>query len=165
MTVFNLGYTAPINRPGQSPILTSEQVWAGLQRKVRHGDEFVPLIVKCEVESEKRSDEGNVTVTRHVTFRMPGADKDTDPLREVCVEFPPCRVDFLQPDGSKIANYISRGPTLEPEDLFMTYIFEWRKPDIVEGSEEARKQEDEHKRVAVESSIETIRKLVSEGKL
>jgi len=170
MVVFNLAYTAPINRPGQSP-LTINQVWAGLQRKVRNAQEFVPLIVNCEVleEAKATSEEAVTVVTRNVIFR-PGAGPkaDGEPVKEVCKEYPPCRVDFYQGDGSKIANYVSQGPSGEAGDLFMTYVFEWRHPGVEAGSEQAGEMEAKHKataKMAVESSIETIRRLVSEGKI
>ncbi|KAK3319856.1 hypothetical protein B0T19DRAFT_478898 [Cercophora scortea] len=169
MVVLNLGYTAPINRSGQSPVLTTPQVWAGLQRKVRHGNEFVPLIVHCEVQSEEVSASGEETITRIIKFK-PGAGPkaDNEPVKEVCKLYAPCRVDFHQEDGSKIANYISQGPTGEPDDLFLTYIFEWRYPGLEEGSEQLKALEERNKttaKMAVESSIETIRRMVAEGKI
>ncbi|KAK0649087.1 duf1857 domain-containing protein [Cercophora newfieldiana] len=170
MVVFNLAYTAPINRPGQT-VLTLNQVWAGLQRKVRHAQEFVPLIVSCKVVEEKaaKGDEDVTVVTRNVIFRAGNGPKaDGEPVQEICKEYPPCRVDFHQENGTKIANYVSQGPSGEPSDLFMTYVFEWRHPGVEAGSEQAGKMEAQHKttaKMAVESSIETIRRLVSEDKI
>ncbi|KAK0653109.1 hypothetical protein B0T16DRAFT_407440 [Cercophora newfieldiana] len=74
MAVFNLGYTAPINPPGASPVLNPTQVWAGLQRKVRHAEEFVPLFSACEVVSEEpgATEFDPYTVIRNVTIRPGG---------------------------------------------------------------------------------------------
>ncbi|GAB1316917.1 Bet v I/Major latex protein domain-containing protein [Madurella fahalii] len=163
MLVINLGYTAPVNRPGQSPVLTLDQVWAGLQRKVRHAEEFVPLIEACEVVSEEKSETGEEVITRLVTFRQrpdagPNAGKQ---VKEVCKLHAPCRVDFFQEDGSKIANYVTSG---EGGELYMTYVFEWRHATVEAESEEARKLEETSKqtaKMAVESSIETIRRMVA----
>ncbi|KAK3934145.1 DUF1857-domain-containing protein [Diplogelasinospora grovesii] len=168
MVVFNLGYTAPINRAGQEPTLTLAQVWAGLQRKVRHAQEFVPVIVECGVLSEEKdpSKDDVVVVTRTVRFK-PGAGPGGQ-VKEVCKHYAPCRVDFYQQDGTTISNFVASGPSGEPEDLHMTYMFEWRHPDVEAGSEEAKKMEEAHRKtakMAVESSIETIRRLVKEGKL
>ncbi|KAK4207990.1 DUF1857-domain-containing protein [Rhypophila decipiens] len=171
MTVINLGYTAQINREGQS-VLTISQVWAGLERKVRHAEEFVPLISACEVLEEQIAKEnGNdqqvEAITRNVTFRGNNGDPGRV-VKEVCKLYPPCRVDFHQEDGSKIANYVTYGPSGEEQDLWMTYVFEWRHPDVQEGSDEAAALKVKHKttaKMAVESSIETIRRLVAEGKL
>lgn len=151
MVVFNLGYTAPINREGQSPVLSIDQVWAGLQRKIRHAEEFVPLIVHCEVLAEEvaANDDTVTTVTRIVKFRPgSGPNADGQPVKEVCKQYPPCRVDFYQEDGTKIANYISQGPSSAPDDLFMTYVFEWRHPGVEAGSEQANKMEAMHKAVS-----------------
>jgi hypothetical protein len=154
MVSLNLAYTAPINRPGQLPVLTQSQVWAGLQRKVRHAEEFVPLIVACEVVSETTPavnavDSDQVpAITRLVTFRSGSGPKaDGTSVEEVCKLYAPCRVDFHQEDGSKIANYVSQGPSGEADDLFMTYVFEWRHPDVQAGSDKARELEMGHKKV------------------
>lgn len=129
MVTINLAYTAPINPAGASPILCQDQIWAGLKRKVRRAQDFVPVIVACEVLSE----EGN-TVVRQATFRSEDNTKETNnPVKEVCVHMPPSRVDFQQEDGSTISNIVSKGTE---GDLFMTYSFEWRHPKIEEGSQE-----------------------------
>ncbi|KAK0618873.1 hypothetical protein B0T14DRAFT_403396, partial [Immersiella caudata] len=136
MVVFNLGFTAPINPPGISPVLTPTQVWAGLQRKVRHAEEFVPLFSACEVLSEEpgATDFDPYTVIRAVTispnFRPPGG-----PIRNVCKLYAPSRVDFLREDGTKFSNYVTQGPSGEETDMFMTYVFEWRHAGVEEGSE------------------------------
>ena len=53
-------------------------------------------------------------------------------------------------------------------DLNMTYTFEWRYPDIKEGSEEhekAVKRAVEGAKMAVHSSIEAMRKMATAGEL
>lgn len=67
MVKLQLAYTARINPSGASPILTEAQVWAGLQRKIRFAQEFVPVIESCTVLSDE-----NGVVTRDVKFK-PGA--------------------------------------------------------------------------------------------
>ncbi|KAK0724847.1 hypothetical protein B0H67DRAFT_480313 [Lasiosphaeris hirsuta] len=165
MVTFNVAYTAPINRPGQSP-LTRKQVWVGLERKIHHPSDFVPIIAACEVISETEED-GVPTITRLVTFREgKGPSPDGGPVKEVCKHYPPVRADFFQENGTKVANYISQGPSGEPEDLFLTFVFEWRHPTVEAGSEQEAKLDAQHKMTArnsVETTIETIRKLVSEG--
>jgi hypothetical protein len=147
MLEINLGYTAPINRPGQPP-LTIDQVWAGLTRKVTHAQEFVPVIVACEVLSDQHSPQksgGSRTVSRRVTFRPGAGPMHSDTVREECVLHPPCRVDFCQEDGTKIANYITTG---EDGDLFMTYVFQWVLPEMEEGSEETERLRVRYKEVS-----------------
>ena len=81
-----IAYTQPVNPAGASPILTKPQLWAGLQRKVRHAEEFVPVIVSCEVLGE----EANV-VTRQVVFQE-GFGNSKGPIKEVCKEYEPTMV-------------------------------------------------------------------------
>lgn len=141
MVAINLAYTAPINPAGATPVLSEDQIWAGLKRKVRHAQEFVPVIVACEVLSE----EGN-TVVRQATFKAEDNNKETnDPVKEVCVHLPPSRVDFKQEDESTISNIVSKGPE---GDLFMTYSFEWRHPKVEEGSSEEKELKAKYEKVS-----------------
>lgn len=64
MVALNLAYTSQINPSGASPVLTRAQVWAGLQRKIRFAQEFVPVIESCKV---LKDEEG--VVTREVKFK------------------------------------------------------------------------------------------------
>ncbi|KAI5923872.1 hypothetical protein F4810DRAFT_152135 [Camillea tinctor] len=154
MVTINLAYTAPINPAGATPPLTQDQVWAGLQLKIRRAQDFVPVIGSCAVVSE---DAG--TVVRDVRFA------DGREVRETCVSYAPCRVVFEQPDGSTVTNVCGRGPDGE---LLLSYVFEWRHPEVTEGSARARELEKTHwtiAKMAVESSIKSIRWLVQEGKI
>lgn len=96
----------------------------GLRRKVRHANEFVPMILTCDVVSE----EANV-VTRVMTL------EGKSPMREVCTEYEPSRVEFILEDGSKVQNVVSVGMspdnTGSNNDLFLTYAFEWKVPQGV----------------------------------
>lgn len=141
MVVINIAYTAPINPAGAEPKLNQVQIWTGLERKVRHAQEFVAIIVACDVVSEERTAKGYPSVTRDVTFK--GADK---PVREVCTHYAPSRVDFEQDNGSFISNIVSKGPDGE---LLMTYSFAWAHPDLAEGSSEVEKLEADHWKVSL----------------
>ncbi|KAF4464296.1 duf1857 domain-containing protein [Fusarium albosuccineum] len=165
MVNFNLAYTAPINPAGAEPVLTRDQVWKGLKRKVRHAQEFVSVIVDCKVITEEVAETGD-KVTREVTFVPNLGIRDSNaPAKETVYEFAPSRVDFHQEDGSTVSNIVSSGPDGE---LLMTYAFEWRHPSIAEGSDEAKALEAKNWKlapVAVEGSIDTIRRLVKEGEI
>lgn len=136
MATIHIASTAPINPPGATPVLTVPQVWAGLQRKIRHAEEFVPVITSCTVEKE----DGNV-ITRRVVFD--GAKEVT----EVCTEHAPSRVHFRMDSGTEVQNVISRGASGGDEDLFMTYVFAWRLPGVEQGSEQMRVEEAKHQQV------------------
>jgi hypothetical protein len=62
--ILHIAHTTPINPPS-APALTRAQVWAGLERKIRHAEEFVPVISSCTV----LSDEDGVVV-RDVRFKL-----------------------------------------------------------------------------------------------
>lgn len=126
MVVLHFAATLPINPPGATPVLSKEQVWAGLRRKVRFAHEFVPPITSCVVVKE----EGNV-VTRRVVF------EGVRELSEVCTEYAPSRVDFRLENGSEVSNILADGPSGDEHDLYMTYAFNWNMPEVEEGSEQA----------------------------
>lgn len=78
------------------------------------------------------------------------------------------QVDFHQTDGSVISNIISDGPSGKPEDLYMTYAFQWLHPDVEAGGAKEKELMESHKamaKMAVDKSIEAIRRLVGEGKI
>jgi len=162
MVNFHLAYTAPINPAGSSPTLSVSQVWAGLQRKIRFAQEFVPAaITGCEVLSEEDG-----VVTRIVNFK-PGMGAKSS-AKEVVTSFGEAWIEFKQEDGSIIRNIISEGSSGTVEDLQMTYMFEWMFPNIEEGSTEAGEQFKKVKgtaKMAVDGSINTIREMVKDGRI
>ncbi|EOA92295.1 hypothetical protein ACJQWK_03889 [Exserohilum turcicum] len=163
MLTLNLAYTSRINPPCTTPLLTRAQIWAGLQRKIRFAQDFVPVIESCAV-LEDNAETG--TVTRDVVFKKGLGPKDT--AREVVRGFWPSVVDFQQEDGTHVRNIISDGPSGDLDDLHMTYVFEIRLPGVHEGSEEADKEFVRLKAMAkkaVESSIEAIREMVKDGRI
>jgi len=71
MVNFNIAYTSRINPTGATPVLNQTQIWAGLQRKIRFAQEFVPVIESCDVLEEKDG-----VVTRDVKFKKGMGPKD-----------------------------------------------------------------------------------------
>jgi hypothetical protein len=134
MVKIHLAHTSPINPRSSSPTLTTPQLWAGLQRKIRFAQEFVPVIESCTVVSE--DDEG--VVTRDVVFKKGAGPKDR--AREVVKSFGNAWVDFTQEDGTVIKNIISDSGDGGDENLHMTYVFEVDFPHIKAGSEEEKEQ-------------------------
>lgn len=77
-------------------------------------------------------------------------------------------MDFWQPNGALITNTVSDGPGLTEQDYHVTYTFEWRYPEMREGSEEHKeqmKQNSKMAKMAVHSSIEALRKMAAAGEL
>lgn len=145
MAVLHLAATAPVNPTGATPVLTQAQLWEGLRRKVRHANEFVPPITSCTVEKE----EGNV-VHRRVVFN------GTKEMTEVCMELAPHKVEFVLEDGSEVENIVASGPSGNPEDLYLTYSFKWKYPDLEEGSEVAKTTLEKQQQVCIGEQAEMI---------
>ncbi|GAB1743073.1 hypothetical protein D0867_05426 [Hortaea werneckii] len=162
MVNIHCAYTEPINPSGASPILSRDQVWRGLQRKIRKAQDFVPVIEGTDVLEEKENE-----VTRVAHFK--GAEgKPGHQVKEICKSYYPTKVDFWQPSGALITNTVSDGPGLTEHDYNMTYTFEWRYPDVQEGSDEHKRLQKQHvdmAKMAVHSSIEALRRMASAGEL
>ncbi|KAM0230382.1 hypothetical protein ACHAPO_009377 [Fusarium lateritium] len=164
MVVINIAYSAPINPPDATPVLTEAQVWKGLQRKVRKAHEFVAPILSCEVINEEETETGT-KVIRQVTFDKDARGDADAVVEEIVYEFAPSRVDFRQPDGSKIFNIVSVD---KDGNLIMTYAFEWRHAELKAESEKVKEQRQKYSKmakIAVHGSIDTIRQLVKDGEI
>ncbi|KAI2641044.1 hypothetical protein GGS21DRAFT_502772 [Xylaria nigripes] len=165
MVTINIAYTSPINKAGATPVLTQAQVWEGLKIKVRRAQDFIPAITGCEVLSEQMLPTGEVQITRQLQVAPNETHKNKGVVKEVCVHHAPCRIVFHQEDGSTITSVISTRPDGE---ALLSDIFEWRHPDVSEGSAEAKQLEENHWKMAkksVDSAIDTIRRMVAEGKI
>ncbi|KAK2472349.1 hypothetical protein H9L39_16229 [Fusarium oxysporum f. sp. albedinis] len=86
-------------------------------------------------------------------------------VKEVVYEFAPTRVDFYQPDGSKIFNIVSVD---QGGNLILTFAFEWWHPQVEAESEEAKQLREKYFKMAkgaVEGTINAIRKFVKQDEL
>lgn len=84
-----IAFTAPINPSESSPVLSKEQIWACLHRKVRNAEEFVGGAIKStEVLSESKDEHGRLVITREVVF----AEGDRR-VKEVCTFYEGVKVD------------------------------------------------------------------------
>ena len=158
-----VAFTAPINPSGASPVLTRSQVWSCLKVKITSGETFVGAAISNTSVLKTGTTEGGQKYTdREVTFR-----EGNRKVKEHCIAFPQMKVEFHQPDGSRVMNIVSQGAGGE-EDLYMTYTFEWLLPDL-EGDDKAlaekRVQQQKMSQSAVEGTITIMRKLISEGKI
>ncbi|KAJ5180714.1 hypothetical protein N7492_003924 [Penicillium capsulatum] len=127
---------------------------------IRSAETFVPAAIQStDVLSESvDSATGNPVTVREVLFR-----ETQKKVQETVTAFEKCRVEFQQPDGSRVSNVISSGAAGE---FFMTYIFEWRHPGV--SKEELAALAEKEKRMsqmAVEGTIKVLRQLVEEKKL
>ncbi|CAK7268024.1 hypothetical protein SEPCBS119000_002844 [Sporothrix epigloea] len=162
MAIIRLAHTEPVNPKGTAPAITEAQIFAAFQRKIRQPQDFVTAIADCTV----LSDEAGV-VKRKVHFKQIGGDKP-HVATELCTELPPHRVDFEMDNGSTVLNIVSAGPSGEPWDLYITYVFAWNRPELAVDSPAYAEAVAGYKaaaKTAVVSSIATTRQLVSEGKI
>lgn len=148
----NIAFTAPINPPGVDVVLTPQQIWNGLLLKIRSAETFVPAAIQSTTvisESTDPSTRNPVTV-RQVLFR-----ETQKTVQETVTAFEATRVEFAQPDGSKISNVVSSGAD---DELYMTYIFEWRHPDASKDElAEFYEKEKKMSKMAVEGTIQVLR--------
>ncbi|KAJ5895393.1 hypothetical protein N7495_007084 [Penicillium taxi] len=159
MSSNNIAFTSPINAPDQTPLTISE-VWAGLLLKIKRAELFVPAAIKStEVLSETTDPQtGAPVTTRNVVFH-----ENERKVKEIVTAYKPCRIEFEQPDGSKISNVVSEGAG---GSLYLTYIFEWRHPGVsIEELAALAEKEKKMSKDAVEGTITALRQLVEEGSL
>ena len=64
--------TLPVNPPDAPFVLTRQQLWKALQRKIRHADEFVPAIKECVVIKDS-----NDIVLRECLLETPSGETKT----------------------------------------------------------------------------------------
>ena len=175
---FNLAFTSPINPTSVSPILTHEQVWAGLVRKCRKPQDMISVLSDCEVLEENENG-----LTRIVTFEPgmgPPAGKEKevityygqttvrDQARVLLLSSAKCvpQAHFQMASGSFVTNTISHGEG--ENELYLTFTFEWHFPDLEEGSklaEEKYLQLRAQAATAVSRTIDVIRGWVRDGNL
>ncbi|SPO05126.1 uncharacterized protein DNG_07811 [Cephalotrichum gorgonifer] len=159
MVTINLAVTVPLNPPGAPhPLIAPAQAWAGLVRKARRPQDFVPVVKGCAVTSETPTQ-----IAAEVYFH-PGVEHALA-IKEVCTLRAPSRLDYAMEGGSTAVNIVSRTPA---GDLMLTFVFEWAHPDVAEGSEKAAEVEQGHLCVAtkaVQNTAMTIRRLAAAGEL
>jgi len=101
-TTIHIAFTAPVNPSGVSPTITHAQLWAGLERKVRHAQLFVPVFTDCQVLKE----EGNV-ITRRAIIKEGMMDHVKEGyVEEVCTLHAPTKVDFLSSGSGNLAQNV-----------------------------------------------------------
>ncbi len=143
MVAIDVAYTAPINPAGVEPTISGAQAWAGLARKARLPQEFVPVVDVCDIHWDTED-----AVACTVKFKDGDAVAHERVIHEICRLRPPYRLDYEIMDGSKATNIISTGPGLNGEnELFLTFVFSWVHPDLTIGDDRIKQIELQHKEV------------------
>ena len=94
MVTINVAYTTPVNPPGATPMLTREQLWTGMERKVRRAHDFVPVFEDCKVIEEH----DNVIVRETKLKPMEGRPGKTQ--QETCKLYKPTKVCHVRLDAN-----------------------------------------------------------------
>lgn len=154
----NVAFTAPVNPSSASPTISSTQLWKGLQRKIRHAEEFVKPITSCTVLKDDTDGDDGV-VEREATFAS------GEKIKETVTSVAGLKIEFLRPgDGGLVTNSIAED---EKGEMWLTYSFQL-PCEHERGSkewEEMRKKVLQDAVGAVKGSIDTVREMVKEGKL
>lgn len=168
MPKIHIVHTAPINPPGSSIRLTRTQAWAGLARKARHPEDFVPVVAGCEILRDTAVSSPGADSIRPVSSNLSADDDEIEcivhfrpgvphatQIRETCKLSAPCRLDYTMEDGSTAVNLIGVGPPLLPsvlanaegeggksgdeeEELYLTFAFCWEHAGLEKNGEEER---------------------------
>jgi len=168
MTIIYAAGTLPINPEGASPVLTLDQVWAGLDLKVRKPELFLPVIDTCKV----LEDDGE-SVLREVQFKKGQGPFDV-PVQERITHIKPLSnttgsgVETFSTVGttSRVLNIVSTGGS--ESELYMTFTFEWEHKEIQAGSTEALEKQKNYQigaPKAVGGTVAKIREMVKAGEL
>ena len=86
MVNIHCAYTEAINPAGASPPLTRDQIWKGLQRKIRKAQDFVPVITATDVLEEKENEVTRVAHSKGMHGNPPHE------VKEVCKYYYPTKV-------------------------------------------------------------------------
>jgi hypothetical protein len=153
------------------------KIWRGLQRKIRHAEDFVPIIEKTEVIEDDKENE----VVRVAHF-IEQPHQPAHSVREICKSYYPTKVG-IQPKTLQMSPLISDVPKgrLHPAQRRRHHEhgqrWTWHdgeRPqhdlyeDVTEGSEEHKKLETQHRngaKMAVHKSIEALRRMGAAGEL
>lgn len=156
--MFTVDKTIPVNanRGPDDPALGRSEIWRGLVMKGENALPFVPVMEKCEVEER----DGNWLIRE---IQIGGQT-----MREKVTFHPETTVEFERLDGIErgtILNEILEG---DDGELLLRFTFTLSREDMADGSDEeaayAASMEDTYLK-AVQATIDTIRRLLSEGKL
>ena len=132
------------------------QVWAGLVMKAENAVPFVPAMQSCVVIERYRDGLLREVVNRGHTFR------------ERITFTPPVEVYFERVDTPDNAGWITNVVSESDNGLILSFTFAVRFPGVVPDSEDERKHgiamQGSYGQ-AVQTTLDTVRRLVTAGKL
>jgi hypothetical protein len=151
--MFTVDKTIRVNT-GDKPDLPGSDVWRGLVLKGENALPFVPIMETCDV-----IERGDDWLIREI--RIAG-----NTMREKVTFHPEHTVAFERLDGIERGTILNE--VLDEGELQLRFTFTLSREDMEDGSAEeqayAASMEDTYLK-AVQSTVDTIRRLISEGKL
>lgn len=151
--MFTVDKTIRVNT-GDKPDLTGSDVWRGLVLKGENALPFVPIMETCDV-----IERGDDWLIREI--RIAG-----NTMREKVTFHPEHTVAFERLDGIERGTILNE--VLDEGELQLRFTITLSREDMEDGSAEeqayAASMEDTYLK-AVQSTVDTIRRLISEGKL
>ena len=154
--MYALSSSLEINPQGSTPVLNQDQVWRGLVMKAENAVLFVPGMQACKVL--ERYPDG---LLREI---MLGGDR----FKERITFTPPVQVLFERVDTAEHAGWITNIISESERGLILTFTFSVNFPGVQPGTEAEKQRGREMKSSyvkAVESTLNTVRRLASEGRL
>ncbi len=151
--MYTISSSFEVNPPGETTVISHEQMWKGLVMKAEYAVPFVPAMKDCRIL--ERFDNGFL---REVDLRG-------RVMRERIVFTPDVEVYFERVDpsnGGWITNVISESN----RGLLLTFTFALTFPGIDEGSEEERQRGDAVKEsyiAAISATLAETRRRAREG--
>lgn len=151
--MYMVSYTVDVNPEGVTPVLTAEQIWAGLVMKAENALPFVSVMKRCDMIERTEN-----TILREITV---GADD----FREFITLRAPVQVHFNRVGGDDfIENTISESD----RGLLLTFTFGVSPPGTEAGSAEERQAGEAMRQAyvnAVTSTLKRVREMVVNGEL
>lgn len=146
--MYMVSYSIEVNPAGVEPVLTAQQVWAGLVMKAENALPFVPVMQRCDVIERS----GN-TILREIT--LGGED-----LREFITLLEPIQVQFERV-GTK--DFIHNTISESERGLMLTFTVGLSFAEADPGSAEEREKGDAMRQAyvnAVGSTLKRVREMV-----
>ncbi|POS69116.1 hypothetical protein DHEL01_v212489 [Diaporthe helianthi] len=152
--VINFTFTSPVNRPGQQPILSQDDVWKGIEHITRRPQDVVDYVSRCEVFADT-----GLSLKRRLVFKE-GPNLPDKPIEQ--------NVEYVGPPGIGTSALVVAHGESDDEVYLSQTLQDPYPPGITRGSTEAsefRKHRETLAKSNIKSNIEYFRQLKANGLL
>ncbi|PSK42019.1 hypothetical protein B9Z65_3933 [Elsinoe australis] len=173
---FNVSFSEPVNRPGDEPVLTGEDVWQGIAHGARHPDDMAEYVASCEILSGDKTRFRRKLIIGGGGAVHTGAGQAIEQdviLRHMLHGVDTIKVEAVTIDSGATTIFgMSQGtqelPNPDRPDLYFTGVYELWIDGVKEGTPEAEEVRIKYgnlARGATQDGVKTFRKWKVEGKL